>query len=406
MCGLVYYKSFNGSDVIRDAIWRYQAQRTRGTEGFGFYLPSFNELVHSPSEDRILTLLRSYEAPEVLYHHRRPTSTANVENACHPFNTGDFFDKRYVLIHNGMVHNAATLKAEHERMGIEYSSMQPDAKFNDSEALLWDVALYLEGQQSKLTAEGSIAFIIIEHDVNDRARKLHFARNSSPLYIQIDDKRLALASEAKWKENESAEMIMSNFLYSFTYSSRTLGLKALEVPTYSYAKSYPYATSHISHVSPGASGAGHYDSGSTIPRQNGGAWQKPTFTPPALPPSPVTVTPSSLATKKTILTPELIGQDSELEADSLKAVERFVNKYGSYDEAADELKAAIGRISRTLRQMEALDTPRAKTIKKYGKMLRYHRVLILAEDCIFELMAELAENDAEIYEAAKEAKHD
>src|SRR5882757_7620379 len=114
MCGLVYYKSFTGANIVEDVIWRYKSQRARGTEGFGFYIPGLNELAHSPSEDRILALLKTYESSEVLYHHRNPTSTQNVENACHPFSTGDFFSKRYVLIHNGVLHNSLLLKTQHE----------------------------------------------------------------------------------------------------------------------------------------------------------------------------------------------------------------------------------------------------------------------------------------------------
>lgn len=240
MCGIVYYKSLLKENVVPNVITRYYQQRNRGTEGFGFYIPQMNRLTHNVREARILDLLRNTETPEVLFHHRMPTSTPNVRNACHPFSTGNFFNHNYVMVHNGIAHNDYKLEASHAKLGIQYISLQTDGKFNDSEALLYDIALYLEGRQNHLEVEGSVAFVLIENDKRGRPLNLHFGRNeSSPLYLEFTDKSINLASESKW--GTGATSIMPNYLYSFNYRSHKLSLKSMKIAEYHRSAQYAAA---------------------------------------------------------------------------------------------------------------------------------------------------------------------
>lgn len=164
----------------------------------------------------------------MLYHHRWPTSTDNVRNACHPFSTKDTFDSNYVMVHNGVVFNDTLLKSEHDKLGIKYVSLQADGRFNDSEALLYDIALYLEGKQPDLRAEGDIAFIVVENK-DGKPHKLHFGRNyGSPLYMSFSTSQLSLASQAESKNN--ASMIDPGTLYTFDYETHNISKKALEIP--------------------------------------------------------------------------------------------------------------------------------------------------------------------------------
>lgn len=233
MCGIVFYKDFNGRDVTRRVKARYQAQRQRGTEGFGYFQPGINRLSHNPAEDRLLADMLRHPASEVLFHHRFPTSTKNVQNACHPFSTNAnkaLFNHSYVLVHNGYLSNDDELKRDHEALGIKYISDQPDGRFNDSEALLYDVAFYLEGKQTKLMAQGAIAFVVIERDETGKAIKLHWARNSSsPLQVQYKPgKLLALASEGKGLE------VAPHQLNTFDYATGVITTQELTVNGYTY----------------------------------------------------------------------------------------------------------------------------------------------------------------------------
>lgn len=224
MCGIIYKHNLRGKNVVPKLLRRYSQQRSRGHEGFGVYLPERDTLIHHPKEGRMLKTLRRIDSSIVLFHHRQPTSTDNVRNACHPFSTKDFFDTNYVLVHNGWLTNEDELKEEHKKLGIKYVSNQPNKEFNDSEALLWDVALYLEGKQSELKAKGKIAFIC--YATNGEDRKLYFARNVSPLILNRGKQNLTLASEGE------GEDIEPNRLYTYNYKTNRLTSKALTVPDY------------------------------------------------------------------------------------------------------------------------------------------------------------------------------
>lgn len=195
-------------------VQRYEAQKHRGTNGFGFYVPSKNRLTHNVKERRILSLLGREEESEILFHHRFPTSTANVRSGCHPYSTKDYFENNYVVVHNGVLRNERELKKTHDELGIRYVSLQEDGRFNDSEALAYDVARYLEGHKDTISATGSIAFIAIKRDKGGKPMTLFFARNTSnPLKMKKTKYSLTLSSEGE------GELIESNTLYSMSYDT-------------------------------------------------------------------------------------------------------------------------------------------------------------------------------------------
>lgn len=227
ICGIIYGKSFTDEPVNKHVLKQFQAQRNRGTEGFGLFDTDRGNLARSTKERKIKSYLKNRPSREILFHHRWPTSTDNVKNACHPFSTKDFFATNYVLIHNGHITNSRSLRKAHEELGITYHSVQPDDSFNDSEALLWDVALYLEGKQDRLNAYGGIAFICIAIPKDGRKHtKLHFGRNTNPIKMLYTDKQLFLSSEG------AGEMIDSDKLYSYDYRTKVLSMNDLKVPSY------------------------------------------------------------------------------------------------------------------------------------------------------------------------------
>ncbi len=226
MCGLVYGVSFKNKPINRQIAEQYESQKTRGRQGFGVFDGTHNNLIRKTKEEDILKWLSRYKSTDILFHHRLPTSTDNVKNACHPFSTQEFFETNYVLIHNGSVRNAAELRKVHEKAGIQYYSIQADARFNDSEALTWDVARYLEGEQEALESYGGIAFICIA--IKDGKKKVHFARNTSPLFMQVSRKRLFLASTQGIARDE----VKSHTLYTFDFETKKLTQKPLYIKSY------------------------------------------------------------------------------------------------------------------------------------------------------------------------------
>jgi len=125
------------------------------------------------------------------------------------------FDTTYVLVHNGVLYNEDDLKQQHDKLGIKYTSVQHDKSFNDSEGLLWDFALYMEGKQDKMLAEGSIAFIALA--IRGDHRELYFSRNmGSPLYLKDTSKQLSIASEGE------GDSVPTDKLFKFDLETREL----------------------------------------------------------------------------------------------------------------------------------------------------------------------------------------
>src|ERR1035438_6686564 len=161
MCGVLYAYNFDGTPVNQTILSRFKAQRIRGTQGFGLYDRTEGNLVKDTTEKGILKWVKKYDSSDILFHHRTPTSTENVKNACHPFSTGKYFKNNYVVIHNGWILNSEALKVKHELEGIKYTSVQPNGDFNDSEALAWEFALYMEGKIPEMRCYGAVAMIAI-----------------------------------------------------------------------------------------------------------------------------------------------------------------------------------------------------------------------------------------------------
>lgn len=227
MCGILYLNNLDGrpaNQAIRDM---YKHQRERGTQGFGWYSQTRKQTFHTPNEQEAIRKLKSVEAQDLLFHHRMPTSTDNVLNACHPF-TISGGKNEYVFVHNGYLYNQYDLKAEHDKLGIVYSSMQPDGRFNDSEALAYDVARYLDGNQTELKANGAIAFVAIRK----RDGHVFFARNTaSPLYLLDTKRKFTLRSKGR------GASVPVNTLHEYNNLGQRVSTAALAVPEYtSYAK--------------------------------------------------------------------------------------------------------------------------------------------------------------------------
>ena len=255
MCGIIYYKDFTGKTVNHLALKHYLKQKNRGHEGFGFVGVSKRRILtcRAIKENGIRFHLKQYPMTEILFHHRMPTSTANTIQTTHPIAVSQpVYKNKYYLIHNGIIYNASELKAKHEEMGItyvtsqlrQYSGFYPRLKgpyeFNDSEALAHEVALFLDGRQENIEAQGDTAFICLETDRNNNALRLHFARNrGAPLEMRRDSSSLVIASE-----NVSNVNIPPHRLHTYDYRTQNIVQHEVEFPEfmqYSHLTSYPPA---------------------------------------------------------------------------------------------------------------------------------------------------------------------
>jgi hypothetical protein len=88
------------------------------------------------------------------------------------------------------------------------------ASFNDSEALAIELALVIEGKTSEITANGSIAFVVLQVDKETQKTKaMYFGRNfGSPLIMEKNRKFLTLKSEGEGKS------VKAGFLYRYSFA--------------------------------------------------------------------------------------------------------------------------------------------------------------------------------------------
>ncbi len=252
MCGIVSIKRIAGVQASRSVIKRYQKQKSRGTEGYGYMAINNGRVVsikRAKHEGEILAMLCKESANEILFHHRKPTGTPNLVGLTHPIVvSNEMLNYDYVVVHNGSVTNTIELKREHESLGIKYTTsfvakntkvtetleevtfsngfVEPNQKIskdititntsghNDSESLAVELALTIEGYKDSLGVRGSFATICyqLNKDGSDgiigaSVNRIYFGRNiGRPLKIESigknnkKDSMLSLCSEGSGVE--------------------------------------------------------------------------------------------------------------------------------------------------------------------------------------------------------------
>ncbi len=245
MCGIVYYKMRNGKPALKKVRKAYQAQKHRGTNGYGFLEIDkgiVGELKRRQFEQEIFPLLSKSRATEILFHHRIPTSTPNTCNSAHPIPvSNEILKYDYFGVHNGMISNDVILKEKQEKLGFQYTTElraglqgadgsfyrdnSAKTKFNDSEALIIDLALAIEQEKEAIQAFGSIAFIILQVEKGTgRAVKLFYGRNNrNPLKIDLTDTFFKLTSEG------GGEEVKAHTLHCMDYATGEFSERPLEV---------------------------------------------------------------------------------------------------------------------------------------------------------------------------------
>ncbi len=182
-------------------------------------------------EHEILSALSKNMSSEILFHHRKPTSTSNTKETAHPISAiNDVYEHNYYLVHNGKVTNYEVLKNFHEHhYKIKYSTKVFDKIkkkdiFNDSECLLHELALYLEGKKTRMNIHGLSAFILLQTDKNDAPLKLYFGRNSvmKDLKMYIDKNEFIISSEGK------GDLLEIDKLFTFDYKTAKVSEKDIK----------------------------------------------------------------------------------------------------------------------------------------------------------------------------------
>lgn len=213
MCGIIYLRRKDGMPAYKAVLKRYYKQRSRGMEGYGYVAIKDNKIVsyqRAEEERDIIALLSLEDAPEILFHHRFPTSTPNIEECAHPILVDNAkLDHTYFVAHNGVMHDVDRLKEEHEKLGFKYNTEVASfvetftgkrylvgTKWNDSETLAIEVALMLDGKKRSIETTGAAAVIGLKVSKEGDILERFFFRNSSnPLLFHEDGTLTVLSSE-------------------------------------------------------------------------------------------------------------------------------------------------------------------------------------------------------------------
>lgn len=228
-------------DVNDWLISTFDQQRSRGLEGFGF--------IRIDSKTKEVTIDRSINEMKFMMdmylkgtnmaiaHHRSPTSTSNEIFQTHPMVVGnEKLHHDYLVVHNGVIRNAHDLKKKHTEMGFgDYTTLTTEEhkgyeweKFNDSESLAIELALFIEGKQTHLGTDGGAAFIVLQTSKDGKATKVFYGRHGAQLNMSKSRGKMRLSSEGE------GSPVLENELYSFDITDENMTLSSVTLPFITY----------------------------------------------------------------------------------------------------------------------------------------------------------------------------
>jgi len=220
---------------------QYQEQYSRGVKGFGsIRIDKKRKVTVSRNCEPIgfLVDLHMEKAKMIIAHHRTPTSTDNTLEQTHPmFITNPDLKYDYYIVHNGIVANDLNLYDKHTDLGFYYRteymagagyhSSYQTKKFNDSEAIAIEMALFIENKIKAVRTESRAALIALQVDKKtNKAIKVFFGKNGVSAALNLDKKKgqLKLSSVGK------GEAIDANSLYSFKVNDTNMKLSKKNFP--------------------------------------------------------------------------------------------------------------------------------------------------------------------------------
>jgi len=229
MCGLLAcFNTKTNNKEPEDAndfiVNQYEDQVNRGSKGFGIIrIDKKQNIEIDRATEPVKFLLDLYmkKSNMIIAHHRTPTSTDNQIDQTHPmYVTNKLLKYDYLVVHNGLVTNDEELHKKHLELGFEYSTeytiedkfLKEKAKWNDSESLAIELALYIEKRVDKIGIDNAAAFIIVQiNKENLKAHRIFFGRHETYSYLNLSKKK----GEMKISSEGIGEETAVDKLYSF-----------------------------------------------------------------------------------------------------------------------------------------------------------------------------------------------
>lgn len=228
------------TDVNKFIIEQYEDQCGRGQKGFGIIRidDKKNKIEIDRATEPMKFMLDLYLKPStmIIAHHRQPTSTDNYMDQTHPMEVKNKMLKYdYYVIHNGIIGNDKELHEKHMELGFTYTTEYREewqhnqgfrTKFNDSEALAIELALFIEGKITAIGIDNSAAYIALQVEKETGiATKVFFGRNGMTSDLRMAKTRGSLKISSTGPGNE----IKEGNLYSFEVKDPTMNLKSKKI---------------------------------------------------------------------------------------------------------------------------------------------------------------------------------
>lgn len=246
MCGIVCIINPQRKIDPKEVAERFNFQRKRGVEGFGFsYVSEKGKIITKRFmyESEAFLELAKVKSHAILLHHRRPTSTENLPHQNQPI-VRVTEQGTYAMAHNGIIYNDTTLKNA-DYKDLPFSTLEvrdsdsrnvTPLKFNDSEVLLHSLVERIE-DKTPIKAAGAVAFVMMQGDKDGNIKNVYFGRNTNPLFYTKDrDGTIYISSEHRLLQH--ADMIKSNHVYRLSLNQEVLRctVTPCELPISTYWK--------------------------------------------------------------------------------------------------------------------------------------------------------------------------
>lgn len=247
MCGIVYGFRKDKHAIGKNIVKRYERQKNRGSNGFGFVCVNGKRVSGSmrfESEGEVCAALKASGSSHIMFHHRLPTSTPNCEEANHPITVDNpSLENIFYVVHNGVLQNERELRTKHETAGFEYSTIVEEMnivrtkkgdkikgkieRFNDSEALAIELALFFSGKKETIDTRGTVAFVCWESDREGNLLKVHYGRNTgNPLVMEDSGDIMFIKSEGN---SEHDTVIPENEIFTIDQATGVTTVRAVDV---------------------------------------------------------------------------------------------------------------------------------------------------------------------------------
>ena len=192
MCGIIGYIGPKASDVVMDGLYKLE-YRGYDSAGIAEYNPNtlsfdiFKEI--GRVEDLRKTIDKSYETNLAIGHTRWATHGEVNKINSHPHISKD---KRFIIVHNGIIENYKRIKYEYLKDYNFYSKTDTEVIVNLIEHFSYEYSVLDSIRKSMTILEGTYAILVIDTKDNNT---IYFAKKQSPLLIGIDNNGSVLSSD-------------------------------------------------------------------------------------------------------------------------------------------------------------------------------------------------------------------